>query len=122
MVFITVKLTVRDRVSPFVVILAVNFISVSRLLAWFLVQLMKVVLNFFVERKWDLRILCGSGGMFFFYSVLCTVLIISVVFCYGVADLLFSVCLGFSFIVMYDIIGVRRYAGMQVKVNCFIFL
>ncbi|KAI9078737.1 hypothetical protein K1719_039324 [Acacia pycnantha] len=36
--------------------------------------------------------------------------------CHGVADSLFPVCLGFSLIVMYDAIGVRRHAGMQAEV------
>ncbi|KAI9112580.1 hypothetical protein K1719_016503 [Acacia pycnantha] len=39
--------------------------------------------------------------------------------CHGVADSLFPVCLGFSLIVMYDAIGVRRHAGMQAEdSNC----
>ncbi|CAN1793930.1 Uncharacterized membrane protein YuiD [Linum perenne] len=50
------------------------------------------------------------------HSALCTALTTSVAFCHGVADSLFPVCLGFSLIVMYDAIGVRRHAGMQAEV------
>ncbi|XP_030540992.1 uncharacterized protein LOC115748603 isoform X2 [Rhodamnia argentea] len=39
-----------------------------------------------------------------------------VALCHGMADSMFPVCLGFSLIVMYDAIGVRRHAGMQAEV------
>lgn len=116
MALLTVKSTAKDRFSPFVATLATNPTFISGLLAWFLAQSIKVVLNFFVERKWDLRILCASGGMPSSHSALCTALTTSVAFCHGVADSLFPVCLGFSLIVMYDAIGVRRHAGMQAEV------
>ncbi|KAJ6334663.1 hypothetical protein OIU76_007916 [Salix suchowensis] len=57
----------------------------------------------------------ASGGMPSSHSALCTALTTSVAFCHGVADSLFPVCLGFSLIVMYDAIGVRRHAGMQAE-------
>lgn len=105
------------KISPFVAQLAANPTFVSGLLAWFMAQSIKVVLNFFVERKWDLRILYASGGMPSSHSALCTALTTSVALCHGVADSLFPVCLGFSLIVMYDAIGVRRHAGMQAEVR-----
>lgn len=104
------------KISPFVATLAANPTFISGLFAWFIAQSMKVFLNFFVERKWDLRMLFASGGMPSSHSALCTALTTSVAFCHGVADSLFPVCLGFSLIVMYDAIGVRRHAGMQAQV------
>ncbi|XP_015888706.2 uncharacterized protein LOC107423635 [Ziziphus jujuba] len=104
------------KISPFVAQLAANPTFVSGLFAWATAQSIKVVLNFFVERKWDLRILFSSGGMPSSHSALCTALSTSVALCHGVSDSLFPVCLGFSLIVMYDAIGVRRHAGMQAEV------
>ncbi|KAG2252493.1 hypothetical protein Bca52824_082629 [Brassica carinata] len=75
-----------------------------------------MVINFFIERKWDLSLLFASGGMPSSHSALCMALTTSVALCHGVADSLFPVCLGFSLIVMYDAIGVRRHAGMQAEV------
>lgn len=109
----------KSRVSPFLWTLAANPTFVSGLVAWFLAQTSKVFLNFFVERKWDLGILFSSGGMPSSHSSLCTALTASVAFCHGVSDSLFPVCLGFSLIVMYDAIGVRRHAGIQAEVNYF---
>ncbi|XP_050203346.1 uncharacterized protein LOC126653487 [Mercurialis annua] len=104
------------KISPFVATLAANPTFISGLIAWVCAQSIKVVLNFFVEKKWDFRILCASGGMPSSHSALCTALTTAVALCHGVADSLFPVCLGFSLIVMYDAIGVRRHAGMQAEV------
>ncbi|KAE8662455.1 hypothetical protein F3Y22_tig00113337pilonHSYRG00091 [Hibiscus syriacus] len=113
---LSVTASARVRISPFVATLAANPTFVSGLFAWFIAQSMKVFLNFFVERKWDLRILFASGGMPSSHSALCTALTTSVAICHGISDSLFPVCLGFSLIVMYDAIGVRRHAGMQAAV------
>ncbi|XP_004306672.1 PREDICTED: uncharacterized protein LOC101314212 [Fragaria vesca subsp. vesca] len=112
----SVTTNAKVKISPFVTQLAANPTFVSGMFAWFVAQSMKVVLNFFVEKKWDLRILCASGGMPSSHSALCTALTTSVALCHGVADSLFPVCLGFSLIVMYDATGVRRHAGMQAEV------
>ncbi|KAJ7962580.1 Acid phosphatase/vanadium-dependent haloperoxidase-related protein [Quillaja saponaria] len=113
---ISVTTNAKIRISPFVATLAANPTFVSGFLAWMIAQSTKVFLNFFVEKKWDLRILCSSGGMPSSHTALCTALTTSVALCHGVADSLFPVCLGFSLIVMYDAIGVRRHAGMQAEV------
>ncbi|XVF33166.1 hypothetical protein REPUB_Repub17cG0145000 [Reevesia pubescens] len=113
---LSVTASAKVRISPFVATLAANRTFVSGVLAWFTAQSMKMFLNFFVERKWDFRILCASGGMPSSHSALCTALTTSVAICHGIADSLFPVCLGFSLIVMYDAIGVRRHAGMQAAV------
>ena len=113
----------RVRFSPFLATLAANPTFVSGFFAWVVAQSVKVVLNFFVERKWDLRIMFASGGMPSSHTALCTALTTSVALCHGVADSLFPVCLGFSLIVMYDATGVRRHAGMQAAVmRCLILL
>ncbi|CAK9136901.1 unnamed protein product [Ilex paraguariensis] len=116
MALLSVTSTAKVRISPFVATLAANPTFVSGLFAWIVAQSMKVFLNFFVERKWDLRIMFACGGMPSSHSALCTALTTSVAICHGVADSLFPVCLGFSLIVMYDAIGVRRHAGMQAEV------
>ncbi|KAJ6835773.1 uncharacterized protein M6B38_330165 [Iris pallida] len=113
---LTSTTTKAARVSPMLRTLAANPTFVSGVLAWALAQSVKVFLNFFVERRWDLGMLFTSGGMPSSHSALCTGLTASVGLCHGVGDSLFAVCLGFSLIVMYDAIGVRRHAGMQAEV------
>lgn len=113
---LSVTASAKVRISPFVATLMANPTFISGLFAWFIAQSTKVFLNFFVERKWDFRLFFASGGMPSSHSALCTALTTSVALCHGVADSLFPVCLGFSSIVMYDAIGVRRHAGMQAEV------
>ncbi|XP_065860207.1 uncharacterized protein [Euphorbia lathyris] len=113
---LSITTNAKVRFSPFVSTLAGNPTFISGFVAWFVAQSVKVILNFFVERKWDLRIMFASGGMPSSHSALCTALTTSVALCHGVSDSLFPVCLGFSLIVMYDAIGVRRHAGMQAEV------
>ncbi|KAG6437656.1 hypothetical protein SASPL_102578 [Salvia splendens] len=112
----SVTATAKVKISPFVATLAANPTFVSALCAWAVAQSTKVFLNFCVERKWDFRIMFSCGGMPSSHSALCTALTASVAICHGVADSLFPVCLGFTLIVMYDAIGVRRHAGMQAQV------
>nr|GEZ72713.1 putative membrane protein YuiD [Tanacetum cinerariifolium] len=104
------------RISPFVATLAANPTFVSGFFAWLMAQSLKVFLHFCFEKKLDLRVMCASGGMPSSHTALCTGLTTSVAICHGVADSLFPVCLGFTLIVMYDAIGVRRHAGMQAEV------
>nr|GMC90981.1 Acid phosphatase/vanadium-dependent haloperoxidase-related protein [Ipomoea batatas] len=117
MALLSITATAGVKISPFVATLAANPTFLSGLLAWFVAQSTKVLLNYCVERKWDFRIMCASGGMPSSHSALCTALTASVALCHGVADSLFPVCLGFSLIVMYDAIGVRRHAGMQAQIR-----
>ncbi|CAA7038442.1 unnamed protein product [Microthlaspi erraticum] len=113
---LSVTASAKIRISPIVATLSANPTFVSAVVAWFFAQSSKMVINFFIERKWDFRLLYASGGMPSSHSALCMALTTSVALCHGVADSLFPVCLGFSLIVMYDAIGVRRHAGMQAEV------
>ncbi|ESQ43897.1 hypothetical protein EUTSA_v10006136mg [Eutrema salsugineum] len=113
---LSVTASAKVKISPFVATLSANPTFVSAVFAWFFAQSSKMVINFFIERKWDFRLLYASGGMPSSHSALCMALTTSVALCHGVADSLFPVCLGFSLIVMYDAIGVRRHAGMQAEV------
>ncbi|RZC70855.1 hypothetical protein C5167_034059 [Papaver somniferum] len=116
MALLSVTTSAKVRISPFVRTLAGNPTFVSSMFAWVIAQSMKMFINFCFDRKWDFRVLFASGGMPSSHSALCTALTTSVALCHGVADSLFPVCLGFSLIVMYDAIGVRRHAGMQAQV------
>ncbi|XP_073108939.1 uncharacterized protein [Elaeis guineensis] len=116
MLMSTTAMLSKAQVSPFLWTLAGNPTFVSGLVAWALAQTIKMLLNFFVERRWDFRMLFSSGGMPSSHSALCMALTASVGMCHGASDSLFPVCLGFSLIVMYDAIGVRRHAGMQAEV------
>ncbi|KAJ7530270.1 hypothetical protein O6H91_15G087200 [Diphasiastrum complanatum] len=116
MALLSTSAIAKDHISPVIVSLRANPTFMSGLLAWAIAQLMKVFTTYFVERRWDFKMILGSGGMPSSHSALCVGLTTSVALCHGVSDALFPVCLGFSLIVMYDATGVRRHAGMQAEV------
>eukprot|EP01018_Ginkgo_biloba_P023448 Gb_24007 [translate_table: standard] len=115
MALLSTTLMAKEHISPVLETLGANPTFMSGLLAWLIAQILKVVTTFVVERRWDLKMLVGSGGMPSSHSALCIGLTTSVALCHGVNDSLFPVCLGFSLIVMYDATGVRRHAGKQAE-------
>eukprot|EP00897_Mesotaenium_endlicherianum_P009600 jgi/Mesen1/8669/ME000504S08103 len=106
----------REHFSPLIAGLRANPTFMSALIAWTLAQVLKVFTTYAVERRWDPKMLMGSGGMPSSHSALCLALTTSVALTHGVTGPLFPVCLGFSLIVMYDATGVRYHAGMQAEV------
>ncbi|KAL2631658.1 hypothetical protein R1flu_016344 [Riccia fluitans] len=108
--------TAKDHLTPVLLTLRGNPTFMSGLIAWAIAQVMKVFTYYFVVRKWDFRMVMGSGGMPSSHSALCFALTTSVALVHGVADALFPVCLGFTLIVMYDAAGVRRHAGKQAEI------
>ena len=92
-----------------------NILWVS-LLAWFVAQLLKVILTFIFNRKFDIRRFIGAGGMPSSHSALVVSLATSVGRFEGYDSPMFALALTFSLIVMYDAAGVRRAAGKQAAV------
>ncbi|NLI60620.1 MAG: divergent PAP2 family protein [Clostridiales bacterium] len=92
-----------------------NIIWVS-LLAWFIAQLLKVILTLIFKKKLDIRRLVGAGGMPSSHSALVVSLATSVGSLEGYDSPIFALAFTFSLIVMYDAAGVRRAAGKQAAV------
>ena len=91
--------------------LTTNPIIDCGLLSWFLAQLIKVVLDLILLRKWDLQRFVSSGGMPSSHSALVVSCTTAVGKLYGVQGPLFAVSAVLSVIVMYDACNVRRSAG-----------
>ena len=91
--------------------LTTNPVIDCALLSWFLAQLIKVILDFILLRKFDAKRFVSSGGMPSSHSsmvVACTVAIGKV---YGFDTASFALSVVFSAVVMYDACNVRRSAG-----------
>lgn len=86
------------------------------MLAWFIAQLLKVLILFSVHKELDLKRFIGAGGMPSSHSATVTALSTSILKIYGFDSPIFAVAFVFSVIVMYDAAGVRRAAGEQAKV------
>lgn len=85
-------------------------------LSWFAAQSLKVLIDFFQDRKINLRLFFDSGGMPSSHSAFVSSLGISVGLKNGFDSELFAVCFVFGLIVMYDASGIRRAAGKQARV------
>ena len=81
------------------------------LLAWFLAQLIKVILDLVILRKWTPGRFVSSGGMPSSHSALVMACTAAIGKLYGTQGPLFALSVILSAIVMYDACNVRRSAG-----------
>ncbi len=88
----------------------------TAIVAWFLAQLIKVVLVLVTSKKLDFGRFVGSGGMPSSHSALVTSLATAICFIEGYKSPLFAASAVFALVVMYDAAGVRRAAGQQAKI------
>jgi len=93
-----------------------NHILNVALIAWFVAQLFKVILNLIFERKLDWTRMVGAGGMPSSHSAIVVSLAVSVGKVCGTYSPEFAIAVVLALVVMYDASGVRRAAGEQAKV------
>lgn len=93
-----------------------NKILWTSLLAWFIAQLLKVILTVIFMKKLDLTRFVGSGGMPSSHSALVVSMASSIGFKEGFNSPVFALALAVAMVVMYDAAGVRRAAGKQAAV------
>jgi acid phosphatase family membrane protein YuiD len=93
-----------------------NKVLVTALTWWAVAQLIKVPINYAVNRKIDLRLLTSSGGMPSSHAALVCALAAGVALHDGLSSPLFAMCVAFAMIVMYDATGVRQAAGKQAAI------
>jgi hypothetical protein len=90
-----------------------NSVLQTAVLAWFVAQIMKVIIVFIIEKRIDFTRITGSGGMPSSHSSFTVALATAVGFISGFDSVAFAIAAAFSFVVMYDASGVRRSAGQQ---------
>ena len=81
--------------------------------AWFLAQLIKALLYWALEKKFDWRRIWGSGGMPSSHSAFVLALTVSLGLQYGFDHPAFTVAFALMVIVIYDAMGVRYETGKQ---------
>ena len=95
--------------------LTTNPIIDCALLAWFLAQLIKVILDLVILRKWDVKRFVSSGGMPSSHSALVVASTNAIGKFYGIQSPDFALAVIVSAVVMYDACNVRRSAGDTAK-------
>ena len=95
--------------------LTTNPIIDCGLLAWFLAQLIKVILDLVILRQWDPGRFVSSGGMPSSHSALVVACTTAIGKLYGIQGPVFALSVILAAIVMYDACNVRRSAGDTAK-------
>ncbi|MEA5618506.1 divergent PAP2 family protein [Cronbergia sp. UHCC 0137] len=93
-----------------------NRVLLVALVACFVAQGLKLIIEMIKHRKLDVRVLVTTGGMPSAHSALVTALAAGVGQTIGWASPEFAVAMVFAIIVMYDAAGVRQAAGKQARI------
>ncbi len=93
-----------------------NHILVVSLIACFLSQGIKVVIDVIVHRKFNFRVFVSTGGMPSAHSALVGALATGIGQTMGWSSPEFAIACLFAIIVMYDAAGVRQAAGKQARI------
>ena len=92
-----------------------NRIVISTFFSWLIAQVIKVMLGYVKEKRFDFKWLMRSGGMPSSHVALAMCLATSMGLYYGFDSGLFAVALGFAAITIFDAQGVRRHSGQQAR-------
>lgn len=92
-----------------------NLILDLSISAWFVAQVIKVLLELRFRGKSSWDTMFGSGGMPSSHSAFVCALAVSTGVLYGIQSPLFAITAGLAAIVMYDAFNVRRAAGEHAK-------
>ena len=96
--------------------LVTNPFLITSCSSWFIAQLIKVIINFFVTKKLDWERLVGDGGMPSGHSATVSSLAVFAALRCGCGSFEFAVCAILASIVCHDAMGVRQEAGKQAMV------
>ncbi len=88
----------------------------TTIIAWFVAQLLKVIIVLIQHKKFDVSRFIGSGGMPSSHTSTVTALATAIAFTDGTRSSTFAISVILALIVMYDAAGVRRAAGQQAKI------
>lgn len=90
-----------------------NDVFLTSAAAWAIAQIIKTIIDFFINGKLSLERLVGSGGMPSCHSATVCSLATIIMLKHGTDSTLFAISAMLAIIVMYDARGVRRETGTQ---------
>ena len=92
-----------------------NDVLVVSLASWLIAQLIKIIINAVVNKRFDIERLFGDGGMPSGHSATVTAMALMVGFRLGFDNPVFGVAMVFAIVVMHDATGVRQEAGKHAR-------
>lgn len=96
--------------------LITNPIIVAGVTAWFTAQVLKTIIYWIVNKKFDIWRLFGDGGMPSGHSATVTSIAMISALIYGTGSFQFAISTMLAVIVCHDAMGVRQETGKQAKV------
>ncbi len=90
-----------------------NPILLAALIAWATAQILKVLLELIILKRWNWALLFQAGGMPSSHSAMVSATALSAGLVVGFDSAVFAVATVLAMIVIYDATGVRREAGRQ---------
>lgn len=96
--------------------LLTNRILICGLVSWAVAQVLKVLINAFISREFDIKRLFGDGGMPSGHSATVCAVAVSCGLQEGFGSTIFAVAAILAIVVMHDATGVRRETGKQAVV------
>ena len=93
-----------------------NRFLIIPLTAWFTAQILKTLIYWIINRKFDITRMFGDGGMPSGHSATVTSLATLAALVYGLSSFEFAVCAILAIIVCHDAMGVRLETGKQAEV------
>ena len=92
-----------------------NDVLVVSLASWLIAQLIKIIINAVVNKRFDIERLFGDGGMPSGHSATVTAMALMTGFRLGFDNPVFGVAMVFAIVVMHDATGVRQEAGKHAR-------
>ncbi len=92
-----------------------NPVIIATIVAWFIAQVLKVIIELVTEKNFELSRLVGAGGMPSSHAAFVVALATSVARMDGLGSTTFAVAMAIALVVMYDAAGVRRASGQHAK-------
>ncbi|MDR3541868.1 MAG: divergent PAP2 family protein [Desulfosporosinus sp.] len=93
-----------------------NTILISAVTAWFIAQLLKIIVSLLLLKKLNFQLIFSSGGFPSSHSATVSALALGIGKYYGWDSPIFAVSAVYGMVVLYDAAGVRRAAGKQAEV------
>lgn len=95
--------------------LLMNPVLLSAILGWMVAQTSKVIISIIKTKSFDPERLHGAGGMPSSHSCMVTAMTVATAMTAGVDSPIFAIAVIFSFVTLYDAMGVRWQAGLHAK-------
>ncbi|HAF60826.1 MAG TPA: hypothetical protein DCK95_00690 [Anaerolineaceae bacterium] len=92
-----------------------NYVLVCAASSWIIAQLLKLPLNYAINKEWDWTILINPGGMPSSHSAISTAAALAIGLRHGFDTSLFALALTVATIVVYDATSIRRQAGIHAE-------